>query len=35
MDEHSQLDLPALIDYILAVTQQKNLFYIGMSMGGR
>ncbi|CAG2067998.1 unnamed protein product, partial [Timema podura] len=26
-------DLPAVIDYILSVTGQKELFYIGHSMG--
>lgn len=26
-------DLPASIDYILSITRQRNLFYIGHSMG--
>nr|CAD7439158.1 unnamed protein product [Timema bartmani] len=32
-DEMGRYDLPAVVDYILSVTGQKELFYIGHSMG--
>lgn len=32
-DEHGNYDLPALIDYILAVSNRPKLFYIGHSQG--
>ena len=33
LEEPATIDYPASIDYILNVTQQKDLYYIGYSMG--
>ena len=32
-DEHSQKDLPAMLDYVLKMTKQDKLFYVGHSQG--
>ena len=32
-DEHAEYDLPAMIDYVLQVTGEEKLVYIGNSMG--
>ena len=32
-DEHAEYDLPAMINYVLRVTQEEKLVYIGNSMG--
>lgn len=34
MHEMGTLDVPAMIDYILGVTKQASLHYVGYSMGG-
>ncbi len=32
-DEHAQKDLPTMLEYVLKVTGQKKLFYVGHSQG--
>ena len=32
-DEHAQIDLPAMLDYVMKVTGQDKLFYVGHSQG--
>lgn len=32
-DEHAQIDLPAMIDYVLSVSKQDKIFYAGHSQG--
>jgi len=32
-DEHGKYDIPAMIDHIIATTEQEKIFYIGHSMG--
>ena len=32
-DEHSLIDLPTMLDYVIANTTQKKVFYIGHSQG--
>ena len=32
-DEHALIDLPAMVDYVLQVSGQKQLFYVGHSQG--
>ena len=32
-DQHSLKDLPAMLDYVISVTKQKELFYVGHSQG--
>ena len=32
-DQHAEFDLPSMVDYVLDVTKQKSLYYIGHSMG--
>ena len=32
-DEHAQIDLPTMLDYVMKVTGQDELFYVGHSQG--
>ena len=32
-DEHSLIDLPTMLDYVMANTGQKKVFYVGHSQG--
>lgn len=32
-DEHALIDVPTMVDYILNVTSQKQLYYVGHSQG--
>lgn len=32
-DEHSQIDLPAMLDYVVNVTKEEKVFYVGHSQG--
>ena len=33
IDEHAQIDLPAMLNYVMKVTGQDELFYVGHSQG--
>ncbi len=32
-DEHALIDLPAMVNYVLATTGEEDLFYVGHSQG--
>ena len=32
-DEHAQIDLPTMLDYVMDKTGQKKIFYVGHSQG--
>lgn len=33
LDDHANIDLPTMVDYVLKVSQQSQLHYIGHSQG--